>query len=165
MRLAAGSGAWASLSDRAAKVAITPLDARDVLRRLVSIPVSRWSYAAQGPGITHIGPMAQDFAAAFGVGEDAQYIDTIDSEGVALAAIQGLHQELLGRDATIETLRQQMATQGEQIAALQHVVAGGSGPPEGPPWSWLLGGMLLGGLLVGGGVAGGVALAPRLCRK
>src|SRR5207237_827991 len=124
--LAAGSGAWALLSDRASKVAITPLDGRDVLQRLISMPVSRWSYAAQGPGISHIGPMAQDFAAAFGVGEDAQYISTIDSEGVALAAIQGLDGLVQEQRATIDAQRQQIAAQGDRIATLE------AGAPTGP---------------------------------
>src|SRR5262249_46753914 len=38
VRLAPGSGAWSSLSDRAAKVGIQPVDARDVLQRVVSLP-------------------------------------------------------------------------------------------------------------------------------
>src|SRR5439155_5617695 len=119
VHLPPGSGAWESLSDRAAKVAIQPLDGRDVLQRLVSLPVSRWSYAAQGQGITHIGPMAQDFAQAFGVGEDERHIATVDADGVALAAIQGLHALVQEQRATIDAQRRQLAAHGERIAALE----------------------------------------------
>jgi trimeric autotransporter adhesin len=38
--------------------------------------------------------MAQDFAAAFGVGSDDRSIGTLDSSGVALAAIQALYEEV-----------------------------------------------------------------------
>ena len=38
--------------------------------------------------------MAQDFYAAFGVGKNETTITTIDADGVALAAIQALHQQL-----------------------------------------------------------------------
>ena len=38
--------------------------------------------------------MAQDFAAAFGVGEDERYITASDADGVALAAIQGLNKKV-----------------------------------------------------------------------
>jgi len=61
--------------------------------RLERIPITRWRYKAQAPSIWHLGPMAQDFRAAFGLGEDRRHIDTIDSEGVALAAIQGLYRQ------------------------------------------------------------------------
>jgi hypothetical protein len=38
--------------------------------------------------------VAQDFHAAFGLGADDKRIATLDSSGVALAAIQGLNQKL-----------------------------------------------------------------------
>src|SRR5207245_3839308 len=66
--LAAGGGSWSSLSDRAAKKGIVPLDSGSVLRRLAGLPIFVWSYKAQPASIRHIGPMAQDFAQAFHVG-------------------------------------------------------------------------------------------------
>jgi hypothetical protein len=72
-----------------------------VLEKLAELPVSTWSYEAQGSGVRHIGPMAQDFARAFGVGEDERHITSIDADGVALAAIKGLNErvEALGGGA------------------------------------------------------------------
>ena len=53
-----------------------------------------WSYKAR-PGNKHIGPMAQDFHAAFGLnGSDDTHIATVDESGVALAAIQGLNEKV-----------------------------------------------------------------------
>ncbi len=82
-----GSGSWGSLSDRDAKEDFAPTDGRQVLERLVSIPISTWSYKAQQGKFRHIGPTAQDFSAAFEVGADDRHITTVDADGVALAAI------------------------------------------------------------------------------
>lgn len=106
--MAANAGAWSSLSDRRLKTAIVPVDARAILDRVLDLPMATWSYIAQGEGIRHIGPMAQDFAARFGVGESDTTISTIDADGVALAAIQGLNAKLEAENAalraTLETV-------------------------------------------------------------
>src|SRR5439155_18570931 len=77
--LASGGGSWTSLSDRAAKKGIVPLDSGSVLRRLAGLPVFVWSYKAQPSSIRHVGPMAQDFAKAFHVGETTRGIDDVDA--------------------------------------------------------------------------------------
>ena len=69
------------------------MDKQALLRRLARVPIERWSYKAQGSSIVHWGPTAQDFSRAFGLGEDKRHITTIDADGVALAAIQGLYRE------------------------------------------------------------------------
>jgi hypothetical protein len=93
--LAGGGGSWSSLSDRNAKRGFLRVDPGTILRRLAGVPLFTWSYKRQSPAIRHIGPTAQDFRAAFGVGEDARHISTVDADGVALAAIQGLYQQNL----------------------------------------------------------------------
>lgn len=95
-------GAWSSLSDRNVKTAIAAIDPVAILQRLVRMPVSEWSYTAQGAGIRHMGPMAQDFAAAFSIGEDNTHISTIDADGVAFAAIKGLNQKLESENAALQ---------------------------------------------------------------
>ena len=102
---APGSGSWSSTSDRNVKANFSLVDARDVLQRLAQIPISTWNYKAQDTAIRHIGPMAQDFAAAFGVGEDDKHISTIDADGVSLAAIQGLYQIAQEKDQQIAQLQ------------------------------------------------------------
>jgi hypothetical protein len=91
-QLAAGSGTWASLSDRNVKTNIAPLDDATVLAKVAQLPISRWSYKTEH-GVRHVGPMAQDFYAAFKVGEDDRHSTSIDEDGVALAAINALHLE------------------------------------------------------------------------
>ena len=92
--LAAGSGSWTSMSDRNAKENFAPLDPQSVLAKVAALPLSTWNYKAQDPAIRHLGPMAQDFKSAFGVGETDTGITSVDADGVALAAIQGLNQKL-----------------------------------------------------------------------
>jgi hypothetical protein len=104
-----GSGSWTSLSDRDSKENLKLINGREVLEQLDSIPIATWNYKAQNKSIRHIGPMAQDFAAAFKVGEDDHGISTVDADGVALAAIQGLHEALKEKDARIESLERDVA--------------------------------------------------------
>ena len=87
------STAGASLSsDRNKKANFATVSPREVLGRVVALPIETWNYLSQGPSVRHIGPMAQDFHQAFGVGEDDTHINMVDANGVALAAIQGLYQ-------------------------------------------------------------------------
>jgi hypothetical protein len=112
VEVAAGSGSWSSYSDRNAKTNFARVDPRAILDQVAQMPVQTWSYKAQAASIRHIGPMAQDFAAAFGVGEDDSHIAAVDEDGVALAAIQGLNQkveeartESKAKDAEIQELK------------------------------------------------------------
>jgi hypothetical protein len=112
VRLASNGTQWLSLSDARTKHQFRELDTDDVLARIAAMPVTEWSYDAQGAGIRHIGPTAQDFHAAFGLGEDPLRIGTLDADGVALAGVRALearsrdmrsqHDALLARVAKLE---------------------------------------------------------------
>lgn len=115
--MAANGGSFTSLSDRRLKTAIMAVDARQVLDRLVDLPVSTWSYIAQGTAIRHIGPMAQDFKAAFGVGESDTGITTIDADGVALAAIQGLNAKVDAERAALMAENADLRARIERLEA------------------------------------------------
>ena len=117
--LAPGGGSWSSLSDRAAKTNVVPVNNRLILEQLLTIPVGTWSYTSQDPSIRHIGPMAQDFATTFGVGEDAHYISTVDAEGVALAAIQGLFAVVQEKDSQIVVQEQRINALERRLDALE----------------------------------------------
>jgi hypothetical protein len=111
--LAPGDGSWTAMSDRNAKENVQPVDTRGVLEKVAALPVSTWNYKSQSSDVRHIGPMAQDFKAAFGVGASDTGITTVDADGVALAAIQGLNEklqeELRRRDVENAVLRQRLA--------------------------------------------------------
>jgi hypothetical protein len=90
-----GDGSWSSASDRNLKENFRAVDTRQVLERVARLPVTEWNYKTQDSTVRHIGPMAQDFHASFGTaGDDDKHIATVDADGVALAAIQGLNQKL-----------------------------------------------------------------------
>jgi len=90
--LAAGSGTWSALSDRNVKENFEAVDTRDILSKVAALDISRWNYKTQDDAIRHIGPMAQDFHAAFGVGENETTITTIDADGVLFAAVKALNE-------------------------------------------------------------------------
>ncbi len=114
--IANGAGSWSSLSDRASKENVEAVDGRDVLARLAAMPIATWNYKSQADAVRHMGPMAQDFHAAFGLGISNKLIDTIDPDGVALAAIQGLNTLLLERETEIAELRSE---KDAEISALR----------------------------------------------
>lgn len=109
-RLAAGGGSWTSMSDRNAKENFAPVNPREILDKVAALPVQNWNYKSQPAETRHIGPTAQDFKAAFGVGESDTGITAVDTDGVALAAIQGLNQKL-------EEERRQSAARLERLEA------------------------------------------------
>jgi len=104
-------------SDRNIKTNFAEVDTRSVFERVLTLPIQSWSFTNH-PAIRHVGPMSQDFHAAFKVGRDEKHISTIDVGGVAFAAIQGLNQkledELKRRDAENAELKQRV-TQLEQL--------------------------------------------------
>jgi hypothetical protein len=106
--LSAGGGSWNCSSDRNLKDNIVSIDSRSVLERVAQLPITQWKMKAEPAGRKHIGPMAQDFYAAFGLGDNDRYIALGDGQGVALAAIQALYQVVQEKDGQIRKLRQQL---------------------------------------------------------
>jgi len=90
LRLAPSGSQWLGLSDVNAKHLFRALDGEELLGKLAGLPIQEWSYTAQDASIRHVGPTAQDFRAAFGLGEDPLRIGTMDADGVALAAVKAL---------------------------------------------------------------------------
>ena len=115
----AGGNAWSAVSDRALKENFADVDGRALLDRLAQTPVTTWNYLSQDPSIRHIGPVAQDFYAAFGVGEDDTHISTIDADGVALAASQALYRLAQEQASQIAALQAQNAALESRLAALE----------------------------------------------
>jgi len=111
---------WVNGSDRNAKEAFTAINPRTVLEKVSALPITEWKYKAEADGSKHLGPMAQDFHAAFGLnGADDKHIATVDEEGVALAAIQGLNQKLNEKDAEIQAQARQIEKLVQRLEALE----------------------------------------------
>ena len=98
---------YATGSSRDLKENFKAVDGVDVLERLVAMPLTEWN-AKNDPEQRHIGPIAEDWFATFGLGPDDKHVTTTDLSGVALAAIKGLYQELQVRDAKVAQLEQQI---------------------------------------------------------
>ena len=113
------------------------------------IPMGTWNYKTQDPSIRHIGPMAQDFYAAFGLGVDDRHIGTVDADGVALAAIQGLYDVVHEKDAAFASLQGQNSELLKRVEALEHAgVTGSAGRhplTAAIPLPWVV--LVLGGFL------------------
>ena len=109
-------------SDRNAKENFSPVDAKAVLEKVSGLPITRWSFK-ELPGTEHVGPMAQDFHAAFGVGADDKHISTVDADGVALAAIQGLHEIVKEQKTELQAKEQKISTLEARLAALEKLVS------------------------------------------
>ena len=103
---APGGAAWTFTSDREKKEGFENVDAAAVLEKVAALPLSWWRYI--GYDVKHIGPMAQDFHAAFDLGRDEKGIDGADLDGVALAAIQGLYKENQGLKARVAELERKV---------------------------------------------------------
>lgn len=104
VQLSAGGSSWAVISDRNRKELFEPVEGEEVLLRLRSVPVTKWRYIdEEDRTVRHIGPMAQDWAVAFGLGPDDRTINMSDFDGVNLAGIKAL-------DARTASLQQQLST-------------------------------------------------------
>jgi hypothetical protein len=109
---------YITTSDRNVKTHFEPVSAREILAKVAALSITRWSFT-NDLRTTHMGPVAQDFKAAFDLGSDDKGIATVDADGVALAAIQGLNQKLE------EQLKQQRAANAElkqRLDALETII-------------------------------------------
>ncbi len=112
------SGTYLQSSSRSVKHSINPADSSEILDKLADLPLSTWSYNHE-EGVTHIGPMSEDFYEIFGVGSTDKGITTVDASGVALAAIQGLKAE---SDAEIARLKEAIHQQEDVLRQQQERV-------------------------------------------
>jgi hypothetical protein len=112
-------GNWLAVSDRNLKENVQTADGRDVLSRVVSMPVSTWNYIGTNAAVRHMGPMAQDFYARFGLGGDEQHICPLDTAGVALAAIQGLHDLVKERDRLLSQQQERLESLEARLKSLE----------------------------------------------
>ena len=116
---------WVNGSDRNSKEDFAAINPRTVLAKVAALPITEWKYKVEADGTKHLGPMAQDFHAAFGLnGADDKHISTVDEGGVALAAIQGLNQKVESgkQKAEPEKLEAENAQLKQRLEALEKIV-------------------------------------------
>lgn len=97
--------AFNSTSSRALKEQIEPVDSSELLAKLEELPISTWQFSKGGKNARHLGPMAEDFHAAYGLGRDNKHISPADMAGVALASVKELrksNKELLYQNRVLK---------------------------------------------------------------
>lgn len=114
--LSAG-GTWINGSSRLFKNNFLAVDTKEILKKLMKLKLQTWEYNGADEGI-HMGPIAEDFYQAFGLGQNEQYIATVDADGVALAAIQELAKQNEKLNAENEKLKESLRKQEEMIKKL-----------------------------------------------
>ena len=119
-------GTWTNSSDSARKTAFRDVDGDSVLAKIAAMPIRTWSYRDEDSTVRHLGPTAQDFRAAFALGQSDKAIATVDADGVSLAAVQALvkrvdrlaseNQSLARANAS---LRSELGAMDERIRSLE----------------------------------------------
>jgi hypothetical protein len=116
------AGGVNTVSDRNMKANFSAVNPRLILDRLAAIPIQTWNYKTESTEVRHIGPMAQDFRSAFNLGTDDKHIATVDADGVALAAIQGLYQQNQELKSEVQQLRAQVTQQQAQLNQVKRTI-------------------------------------------
>jgi hypothetical protein len=106
-------------SSRLAKTGLAAVDSLGLLQKVLELPISEWTFKNELNGRRHIGPMAEEFAEAFGLGGNQRNISLIDASGVTFAAIQGLHALIEEKDAEIEAQNALIEELMARVAALE----------------------------------------------
>ena len=123
-----------------------PLDPLQVLAVVDEMPITSWNFKADAPDVRHVGPMAQDFYEAFGLGIDEEHISPLDVSSVALVAIQGLNEVVQEKEAQINALEAQNTELEARLSALEQRLA--PQPLFVTVLPWLLCGLLVLGLAI-----------------
>jgi hypothetical protein len=113
---------WVNASDVNSKENFTPVDGNELLEQIAQLSITRWNYKGNNQ-TEHIGPTAQDFKAAFGVGANDKSISTIDPAGIALAAIKELNSKIQELNAKTDEITQLKAELDAIKAMLQKQAA------------------------------------------
>jgi hypothetical protein len=117
--LSPGSGSWSCSSSRYLKTNFTPVDGNDLLHRIAGVPVTTWRYRTEDPAVLHLGPMAQDFRAAFGLGTNDTSIGLLDLGGVTFAGVQALAKQNAELRAEITALKAERSEIERRLSALE----------------------------------------------
>ncbi len=124
---------WTCASSRTLKHAYEDVDGEDVLARIAATPVTTWEMIGDTTRIRHMGPVAEDFYAGFGLGLGPTAIGMGDIDGVTFAGVKALavRTDALAADAAlaqadVDALRADLASatataraSADRVAALE----------------------------------------------
>lgn len=104
-------------SSRATKTDFKPVSSAEVLEKLTTLGISEWRYRKEPEGTRHIGPVAEEFQAAFGL-SDGKTLNMIDTTGISFAAIKALKEKLDQKDAEVQDLSAKVERLEKTVEAL-----------------------------------------------
>jgi hypothetical protein len=126
-------GVWQNASDVNRKHDFEDVSGEEVLTKLRDLPLTTWSYRVEPDSVRHMGPTAQDFYAAFGLGTSDLSIGTVDADGVALVSAKALErrtteqaEEIRRQAARIDALERTNAELVARLEALERRMASSS---------------------------------------
>ncbi len=105
-------------SSRRTKHRIRAVTEEEVLARVIGLQINRWGYKADTSGADHMGPMAEDFREAFGLGADGQHLAALDAAGVALASVQALNAKLEERNKSLRLRNDELSERLDRLERL-----------------------------------------------
>lgn len=104
------AGAAGAGGERGTAAPVGAVNGHAVLEAVAALPVSTWRYLWEPEDVRHLGPMAQDWHAAFGFNGDDTTIPVVDGLGVALVCVQALHRRI--DELAAEVVRLRKAAEG-----------------------------------------------------
>ena len=116
-------GTLTQASSRDIKTNFHELDSNEILNKIDQLPITQWSYKKDKGRINHIGPMAEDFYQLFNVGLNNKGISSVDTAGVALAAIKALNTQNIIKHKEISELQKQLDSQSRELVELKAMIA------------------------------------------
>ncbi len=119
VRLLPGGNDWAILSMRASKTGFEAVEPRQVLESVAALPIMKWSYTHEPASLRHMGPTAEDFHFAFGLGSGPKYLTSTDVNGVSLAALKGLYEMVREQARRLAELEEQNRELALRLARLE----------------------------------------------
>lgn len=117
------SGVWQNASDVNRKHLFETISGEEILRKLRSLSIQKWSYKSDDNDVKHIGPTAQDFYSTFHLGTDEKSIGTVDADGIALAAVKALDNRTITQSAEMDAIRKENETLRKRLEMLEHSAA------------------------------------------
>jgi trimeric autotransporter adhesin len=121
--LPASSGNFNCTSSRLLKTGFAAVEGEDLLARVRALPITSWRYSAEPGDVRHLGPFAEDFYQAFGLGKDDKSIGLLDIAGVSLAGVKALEKRTRETQEKTSVLERENAELRARIARLEAALA------------------------------------------
>lgn len=100
--------------DSAPRPCPSAVNGYEILAKVADLPISTWRYEWEPAGVRHLGPMAQDWKAAFDFGQPDTRIPAVDANGVTLVAVQALYRLVVDLQQQVDQLRGAASPSGQE---------------------------------------------------